>query len=234
MKNPSIKTLISVLTVVFLIVPSFVFGVTLTRAPQTPPQILLTWSASNFYPSTYHGRALPTPGTPVTISVALLQNGTFTDLSNVPITWYKNEEKLDSGTGLTQTTFQPGTGEVGNNFIRAELTLGDSTIDQSVLVPVTNPTVAIEIPYPYGSVDANSDITLRATPFFFNISSLQDLIFYWQVGDVKKDMGSNNSISVKVGNPFSGDQKKIPVSSYIQDKKDMTNIIKTDSYLYIK
>lgn len=222
------------LVLAFLTLPSFVFGVTLTRAPQIPPQILLTWSAANFYPTTYHGRALPTPGTPITVSVALLQNGTFSDLSNTQIAWYKNEEKMDSGTGLTQITFQPETGEVGNNFVRAELTLGTSTIDQSVLVPVVNPSVAIEIPYPGASVDANSDVTLRATPFFFNISSLQDLLFYWQVGDVKKDMGSNNSISVKVGNPFSGDQKRIPVSSYIQDKKDMTNIIKTDSYLYIK
>ncbi len=219
---------------VFLVFPSLVFGVTLTRAPQIPPQALLTWSASNFYPSTYRGRALPTPGTPVTVSVALLQNGKFTDLSNTSVVWYKNEEKFDGGTGLTQITFQPSSGEVGNNFIRAELSVGTSTIDQSILVPVTNPSVAIEIPYPNSLVDASSDITLRATPFFFNITSLQDLLFYWQVGDIKKDMGSDNSISVKIGSPFSGDQRKVSISSYVQDKQNMTTIIKTDSSLYIK
>ena len=234
MNHLSTKTFISTAALVFLALPSFAFGITLTRAPQIPPQILLTWSASNFYPSTYRGRALPTPGTPVTVSVALLQNGKFADLSNTSIAWYKNEERLDGGTGLTQVTFQPRSGEVGNNFIRAELSMGTSTIDQSVLVPVVNPSVAIEIPYPNSLVTANSDVTLRATPFFFNISSLQDLLFYWQVGDVKKDMGSNNSISVTIGSPFSGDQRKIPISSYIQDKKNMTTIIKTDSSLYIQ
>lgn len=203
-----------------------------TLAPQIPPQVILTWSASNFYPSNYRGKALPITQTPITVSVNLLQNGKFVDLGNTAITWYKSGDRTDTGVGLTQIVTTPDTNDVGNIFIRAGVALGDSTIDQSISIPIVQPTVAIEIPYPHSLIGANSDITLRAIPYFFNVASLNRFIFYWQVGDVKKNMGSEDSITLKIGGLSS--QQTVPVSAYVQSKDDMTNIIKTDTNLFAR
>lgn len=224
-----------------LIVMMFVFTTSLhaaTKAPtittQIPPQIILTWNASSFYPSNFYGRALPSSGTPIDVSASLLINGKFVDTSNTNFVWYKSGDKLTEGVGLNQITTSVDDTTSGNVFIDVEATVGEETVSQSIAIPLTQPIVAIEIPYPYKTITANTNVTLRAVPYFFNISSLSRLVFYWQVGDVKKNMGSENSISLKIGSPYSDAQKKVSVSSYIQSKDDLTNITKTDIDLFIR
>jgi hypothetical protein len=207
---------------------------TTPKTPPIPPQVILTWSASNFYPSNYAGRALPSTQTPITVSAELLLNGKFTDISKAQINWYKLEDKIEGGVGLKQIVVIPDTNDLDSIFVRAEVVLNDTTSEQSILIPISKPVVAIEIPYPHSVIDANTDITLRAVPYFFNISSLDRLIFYWQVGSIKKDMGSDNSIALKIGTPSTDAQKTVGVSSYVQSKDDLTMIIKTDTNLYIR
>ncbi|MEK7089367.1 MAG: hypothetical protein AAB920_00950 [Patescibacteria group bacterium] len=203
-------------------------------APQIPPQIILTWSAENFYPSNYRGRALPTIGTPITVSTEMLINGKSADLSQANIAWYNSGNQIDSGIGLKQTSLKPDTNDVDGIFVRAEITLGNIIAEQSILIPISQPVVAIEIPYPHSIINANSDVTMRAVPYFFNVASLNRFIFYWQVGSIKKNMGAENSISLKISSPFSEAQKNVAVSSYVQSRDDMTNIIKTDTNIFIR
>lgn len=218
----------------FFAVFPFVQAAKTAPVPQIPPQVVLTWNAANFYPSNYRGRALPSVGTPITVSAELLVNGKFADLSKANVVWYKSGNQIDSGVGLKQTITEPDSNDLNNIFIRAVVTLNDITAEQSIVIPVSDPVVAIEIPYPRSIIDANSDVTLRAIPYFFNISSLGRLIFYWQIGDTKKNMGTENSISVKISNPPSEAQKTVLVSSFVQNKDDLTNIIKTDINLFVR
>jgi len=218
----------------FFITTPFIRAARVAPTSQIPPQVVLTWNAANFYPSNYRGRALPTIGTPTTISAELLVNGKFADLSKASVVWYKSGNQIDSGVGLKQTVVEPDNNDSSNIFIRAVVTLNDITAEQSIVIPVSNPVVAIEIPYPRSTINANSEVTLRAIPYFFNISSLNRLIFYWQIGDTKKNMGAENSISLKISNPPSEAQKTVVVSSYTQSKDDLTNIIKTDVNLFVR
>lgn len=192
-------------------------------------QVILTWNASSFHPSLYPGRVLPSPKSSFAVTASMLTGGKFADLSNRTVTWYENEDRIQSGTGLTAITITTNQDAGTNEVVRAEVAFGTSTVSQSVVIPIAPPSVVIEIPYPGGQVKAGSQISLRATPFFFNISSLSDLIFYWQIGDIKKNMGSSNSISLSLGALPGGSSQTISVSSYVQSKRDLTNIIKTDT-----
>lgn len=202
--------------------------------PQIPPQVILTWSAPNFHPSNFRGRVLPSADTIITVSANLLINGKFVDTSKAGFVWYKSGDKLNEGDGLSQITISPSVSDTNLIFIDVEVTLGDIVAQQSISIPLTQPIVAIEIPYPNKTIPANTNITLRAVPYFFNVSSLDRFVFYWQVGDVKKNMGSENSISVKVGTPYSAAQKNVAVSSYVQSKDDLTNIIRTNTDVFIQ
>lgn len=224
-----------------LIIAMFVFTTSLHAAtktpvatPQIPPQIILTWNASNFYPSNFRGKALPSIGTPITISASLLMNGKFVDTSNAKFVWYKSGDKLTEGDGLNQITSDVGTDGITTAFFDVEVTLGDAVVNQSLAIPSTQPVVAIEIPYPRSTVDINANVLLRAVPYFFNVTSLDRLVFYWQVGDIKKNMGSTNAISLKISAPYSASQKNVAVSSYVQSKDDLTNITKTNTNLFIR
>lgn len=198
-----------------------------------PLSLILTWSASNYYPSNFEGRALPTPGTHVTLTLQGLRNGKVVDLSPYMITWFVDEEKMDFAQGLTEFTTKVGDTDSGNVFVRAEVTVdNETTPTETVGVPVVAPIVVIEAPYPNMQIVKNSTINLRATPYFFNTRTLDDYIFYWQVGDVKKNAGSTNVMSLTLTKSGSG--SVVPVSSYVQERRNATNIIQTDLKLYVQ
>ncbi|KKU94495.1 MAG: hypothetical protein UY26_C0001G0047 [Candidatus Jorgensenbacteria bacterium GW2011_GWA1_48_13] len=204
MRSKFITYNLKLLTTIFIVV-SLVIGYELLVAPagaQMPAQVLLTWQANNFYPADYQGKALATPKTPVSVSAEFLRNGKFLDISKSNFTWLVDEKLLSSGVGLKEVVFNVNKSPGDSHFMRVSINSNGEIFGSSVRVPVSKPILALEAAYPDALVRAGSRATVEAVPYFFNVSSLQNLVFSWQVGDGnQKESGSDNELVLNVGTP---------------------------------
>lgn len=226
------KIVITAFSFIALVSTTNVFAAPVVT-PQIPPRLILSWSASSIHPSNYKGKVLPSLNTPIVVSVELLANGKFADISKTTIIWRKSGEVIKRGVGLKQIFIAPDSNDSSDVFIDAEVDFANNIVEQSLLIPVVKPFVSIEIPYPNSVVRGDSDVTIRATPYFFNASSLDDLVFYWQIGDIKKNMEQNNSITLKVSGAYSS-QDSLPITSYVQSRDVLTDIIVTNKPLFVR
>lgn len=198
------------------------------------PQLLITWRANNYYPINYEGRALPTPGTPVTVSTEATVDGKLIDLTKTDIAWYKDGDRFDLGTGLKETTFNAEETETKSHFIRAVATINGASAEQTIRIPVTNPTAVLEVPYPNRVIPAGTVVNLVSVPYFFNADSISAFIFSWQVGDLKQNTRSDNLLAVNVGTPYTDDQRTVTVKSYIQNRNNPFEIVKLLTDIFVK
>lgn len=175
---------------------------------QSISQAVITWQANNFFSSDYLGKALPSTGTRVSLSVAIISGGKIVSLSGARIFWYV-DEKLISRSDEPNVTFTATKRGGDNHFVRVVVESQGGRFEDSTRVPVVKPSLAVGIPYPGNIVPQNSDIRLKALPFFFNISSLDGLKFSWRVGEERVTNVSENELVIKIGTPLSELQKNL-------------------------
>ncbi len=167
---------------------------------QTSPQVILTWQANNFYPADYAGKAFATPKTPVSVSAEVLRNNRFVDISKADFTWLVDEKLVASGAGLKEMVFNVSKAPGDSHFVRVSIKLNNENFENALRVPVTKPVLVLEAAYPNALVRAGDKATVEAIPYFFNISSLQNLVFSWQVGEGnQQESGSDNKLVLNVG-----------------------------------
>ncbi|MFH1161699.1 MAG: hypothetical protein V1696_00240 [Candidatus Jorgensenbacteria bacterium] len=181
-----------------------------TRGVTIPGEVIITWAVNNFYPSDYEGKALPAGGAVVDVSLEVVQGGKLQDVKNVPITWYLDGDYFVHGAGLKHTTFTvtKRKGDVHSLRVVANLPGGDR--EATAIVPVVNREVVIETPYRGLSAPQGNPLVFRAVPYFFNITSIADLLFSWTVGGDTQSASGDNELLVNLG----GMQNKgtLPVS----------------------
>jgi len=157
------------------------------------PRLFLTWKANNFYPSDFQGKALPTTGSVITASAAVLYDNALVNPRDVLFTWYFDDTWITQETGRREVTVSASKLFGDAHFVRAVALLPTGErIDASVRVPVTSPDLVIE------TSRGDRDTTLRAVPFFFNVSSLANLVFSWEA-DGGKQSSQNNILSLPSG-----------------------------------
>lgn len=206
-----------ILAATVLLVPFLFFGLT---SAQAPPQVILTWAANNFYPSDYPGKALATPNASVSVAAEVLRNGKLLDLSAADFTWFADEKTVGRGRGLKETSFVAEKTAGNDVFVRVIIEIGEETLENSLRIPIESPVVVIETPLPNRKIAAGETVTLESIPYFFNISSLFDLKFLWQINDVRKESDGENSIVLNVGSPQAEDQKTIRITSLVRNKRN--------------
>jgi hypothetical protein len=122
-----------------LILVSF-FAISLFSAhAQGAPQLYITWKVNNFYPINFEGRAFPSPGTPVTVSVESTIDGKMVYLSKAEISWYKDGNRFDYGTGVKESSFTAEELDTNSHFIRVRAVIGSATVEKTIRIPVTKP-----------------------------------------------------------------------------------------------
>lgn len=175
---------------------------------QSISQPVISWQANNFFPSDYVGKALPSTGTRVSLSVMVIKGAKVLDLSGARIFWYVDEKLIsreDEPTVAFAVTKRGG----DSHFVRVVVESKDGKFENSTRVPVVRPSLAVGIPYPNNTVPQNSELRLRAIPFFFNVSSLDGLKFSWRVGEERITSVSENELVLKVGKPLSELQRNL-------------------------
>lgn len=143
----------------------------------------MTWETSGSYiPSFYQGKALPTYGSNITASLELVSpQGKLINISGQTIYWYLNDNLVGGGTGVQQVTFSP-VGQAPNLLnLRVELpSYNGAYLVHAITIPMVLPEAVIYAPYPGGQFSQNP-VTVTALPYFFNVTSPNDLSFSWSV-----------------------------------------------------
>ena len=194
--------------------------------------VIITWQANNYFPANYQGRAMITPNSLIVASVELIQNGKLSDLTNANIQWYVNGIPTDGGVGFKTTSFIAKPQTDGYVTIKASVTIGGSEYDNSYRVQTAQPVIIINTQNSENSVPAGSQSTISASPYFFNISSLDDLSFFWSVNG-QTVTGNNNQVTINVGTPSSGYQGSIQISVTAQNKNFQYELVKQTTNLSI-
>ena len=187
---------------------------------QENTQILLTWQANNFYPADYQGKPLPTPNSRVTVALEVLKNNKFLNLNQANIFWLLDDKPLDNGRGLKEVSFVVKKREGDNHVVRVTVQLENQNLESLIRIPISKKIIVIENSHSDKPVPANSEITLRAIPYFFNIASLNDLSFSWQADTEKETNLGDNHLVLKIGQPKTLEQSSILISSFVQNVRN--------------
>ena len=159
------------------VVSVFIGGLaTLTRAVAADT-LLLTWRAESLIPKEYPGRALPSPGSAITVSAMLVQNGRIVALDGADIRWTVNGIKNPAFTGKSFISFSADP-KVGAQTIAVTVG-GDQPTGKLISIPLPEPEIAIYPPN-RGVIPAGISV-FRALPYFFPVSSPGELALTWSV-----------------------------------------------------
>ncbi len=183
-------------------------------------QIILTWQANNFYPADYRGKAMATQGTPVTVSAEIFINNKPIDLSQAVFTWYVDDEIKNSGQNLKEITFAAEKPEGDSHFVRVTVKVGGRDLETSIRIPVSKHLIILETPYPDQLVRTEIKTQIQALPYFFNISSLADLNFSWQVNEKNLETGNDNRLILNLGEPKTNEQREIQIHVSVQNQRN--------------
>jgi hypothetical protein len=207
---------------------------TASTAIAAGPQFLITWKATGSYaPSLYQGKVLPTYGSQITASLEIVSaSGNIADISGKTIYWYLNDTLLGGGTGVQRITFPPFGDAPNAMTLKVELpNYNGSFLIHTVTIPMAQPHAVIEAPYPAGQFSLNP-VTVTALPYFFNVSSPNNLSYSWSVNS---QTGSNSEnpnmaqITLPAGTPAG---TSFAVSLQVQNPTDATQAAASTNLIY--
>ena len=205
------------------------------NAQTAAPKFVVTWKASGSYiPSFYQGKALPTFGSKVTASLALVSNGQQLNLQSQTIYWYLNDNLVGGGVGATHITFTPTGAPPSISVLKVELpNWNGSFLVHAIQIPLLEPQVVIYAPYPAGQF-SGSPLTVSAYPYFWNTSSASNLSYTWSVNG---ETGTNTEnpdqaqINLPGGTPAG---TNFAVALTVKNIVDSTTAFATKSLTYVK
>jgi hypothetical protein len=162
-----------------------------TAPSVAPGELLMTWHANTYVPPAFVGKALPVPLSAVTVSVEAIHSGRVASLAGETVRWYVGGRLMASGTGMQSFSFSIPQNAVAPFEVRVELP--DATVEptlKTITIPFVRPRAVIVSPFPDDTV-RNSSVSLRAVPYFFNVTTARDLLFSWTVNDAATDTTEN-------------------------------------------
>ncbi len=176
----------------------FVMGMSTGFAQQSQPQFLLSWQTNAYAPSGFTGKILPSPGTPVTVSFEIVQDGKLVNLAKQTIYWYVNDTLVSNIPGKQTITFIAPS-FLGIVDVRIELpSYPGGFLFQSVNIPVVQPEAVIESAYPGGNFTGLS-AQVKGVPYFFDVQDPSALSFTWNVnGETPQNAEDPTILSVNL------------------------------------
>ena len=173
----------------FLFLPTIVFGAT------TDPFLYLTWKAKSYAPDNFLGKILPGANSPILVSLEAFENDKVSDITGSQIKWYIDGELFSTIVGQKSFTIRtdkkPTSGVMS---IRAEVVNKWKTIKmKTVDIPISPPLTILKSNY-LSKTFSDNKISVSATPYFFGVTSLSDLVFYWKVNGVPVDSAENPQV----------------------------------------
>lgn len=212
----------------------FVSGLALVHfaAAQTAASVIITWQAQNYFPADFPGKASITPGSQVKAAVEELSGNRLVNLSQAQISWFVNDNLIQSGVGLKSISFAANPDPNGLVNIRVQVQTGNSSNTNSISVTASPPFAVIDYPAVQKNIPSGSKVTFTAWPYFFNVNSLSDLKFTWQLSG-QTITSSGNQLVLDVGTPLTANQQMLPVTLTTQNTQNPLEFSRTVSVFNI-
>ncbi|MEX0690025.1 MAG: hypothetical protein WD471_01625 [Candidatus Paceibacterota bacterium] len=227
-KNKIKQTLI--LSIVLL---GLLMGATTVQA-QTSSEVIITWQANNFYPSDYPNKAGVTRNTPVFVGLNLLENGSFANMSGNLVTWYLDGHVLKRGPGIDEVVFTASKSRGGEHKLRVIIETPSGNKDRTITIPIVDYDVVLNHSEPELNISPSTSLKIKAIPYFFNITSLNDLIFSWNVNNETRQTDNLNEITLNIG----GDERllgtSISVNSIVANRNNSLESARTTKTFIIR
>lgn len=178
------KTIFIIGFLILTLIPlSYVFS----QETESEGDLILTWEAQNFYPSNYSGKSFVTKGTPILVSASGVINNQIVDLSGAEFTWNVDRSFFKRENGANEIVFESDKNSGDNHFVRVTVVQDNLTFTGSITIPVNKPKSVIENPSVSKTIEEGEEKTLRVTPYFFNVSSINDLSFWWEINNILQE-----------------------------------------------
>lgn len=183
---------------------------------QTTSELILTWKSLSYVPADFGGKALPSEGTLVQVAADVISQGKPLNLSDQVIRWYLGGSLLKSARGAQNFSFRPI--KRGVSEVRVEIPgLPGGSLSKTLSIPVVKPEAVIVSPSPLGTF-SGKEIILGASPYFFNISSLEDLELGWLINRKAPEDLSSPSVLTLAFSPEPEDGFRVTVELAIKNK----------------
>lgn len=181
MKFPHNTSTKKILILAALVLFFLTAGILRSTAQQTRPQFLITWRAESYAPPQFEGKILPTANSPITASFELFDGGGLVDLSKQTIHWYINNRLVGGGRGVQTIKFIAPSDAPDILGLRIQIPeFPGGFLLKVAQIPIVRPEAVIEAPYPDGQF-SNVPLTVKGTPYFFNVKDPTFLSFVWSV-----------------------------------------------------
>lgn len=144
---------------------------------QVLPEFLISWKANNYAPSEYQGKILPVKGATINVSMELVEKGKLANLSAYEVRWFVDDELQTAGFGMKNFNFEVDTFTGKSSIlVKADvINYRGTNLEKRILIPIAEPELTIT------RLNKN---TFKALPYFFNVSTINDLNFIWSINNV--------------------------------------------------
>lgn len=174
------RALASLVFVAFTIIgPAFALA---QSELKTSPEIIITWQAPQSYsPGFFRGKTLAAKESKILADLLVIENAKIVDLSNVEVRWFLNGRLINSGLGLDEIEFFLDPLSLRHNDLSVTLRqYKGEDFSKSINIPQSPPTLVFE-ELSLNNIQNKAAIELVIHPFFFNIQSIDELSFTWNI-----------------------------------------------------
>ena len=158
---------------------------------------------------------MPISGTSVAIALEVNDNKKIADVSKNEIRWFSNNQLIASGAGLKNIIYTVPSTAAGDTAIKVVIiNYRGANLEKFSAIPITNPEVVIESPYPEEEISKAVSV-FRAVPYFFNVVSLENFVFTWLANNqpATDAVGNSNILTLDTNGSQTGDQVIISVTT---------------------
>lgn len=178
--------------ILILIIFGFGFLVFGLAKAQSIPEFMITWKADSYTPSDYQGKILPSPGSAINLSLELINNKQLVNLSDYEIRWFINNKLQAKNWGLKNLTYKIDELErEDQNILIKIMNYQGKDLEKLITIPLVMPEVIIR-PINIG--------LFKALPFFFNVTSPNQLSFNWLINNQAPDKDGEDPNLLKLSN----------------------------------
>lgn len=184
---------------------------------QTNSDLLVTWRANNFVPADFSGKAFPTNGNMVNVSVELVVNKKIQNISGATISWFVDGTFFNKGIGMKEFSFPVTKVGRSSHSVRVVVQTKTTKYEELVSIPVFNPIITIENKNPSGIVSSGEQVTLKILPYFFNIASQSDILISWKINNETRSDVRDSVLTLNIGSPKTAEQKTMTIEAFVQN-----------------
>jgi len=196
------------------------------------PAVFISWKAQSYVPASFQGKVLPTASSSFSASVEVIDGGKLADISKQTIYWYADDEFLGGGAGTQAITFSGPSRSPNLINLRVQIPgYAGGMLIKAVEIPIMNPEVVIESPYPAHAF-SSSPVAVAVLPYFFHVHDLSKLTINWIMNGAPPENPLNPQILTI--NTNVQPETTIPISVSVVNADDFLDSASADTFLIFR